>query len=184
MVLEPPNNDKLKEVFHLYDYHPYKMPDGSKNPVFNANGTDSLILDVKLDRKPAAIARFVKAIDDLACADIVVSVVPGHDPTKKDQSGIAMIAQALAALNGRVDGTGVLVRHTKIEKLATGGNRAIEVHLDSIRTVDKKKILDGASVLLLDDVATSDNSLRACKRLLRDAGARQVQMFALGKTVR
>jgi phosphoribosylpyrophosphate synthetase len=182
MVLEPPNDKMLKEVFHLHDYHPYRMPDGSKNPAFN--GDDSMILNVKIDKKPAAISHFAGIIDDLACADIVVAVVPGHDPANTALSGIGMVAQRVAALNGRIDGSSLLVRHTKIDKLATGGNRSIEVHLNSIKVVDKAKVLNGASVLLLDDVATSGNSLLACKQLLRAAGASQVQMFVLGKTVR
>jgi predicted amidophosphoribosyltransferase len=184
MILHPPNHNKIKEVLYLYEYHPYKLPDGSKNPAFNENRTDSLILDVKLDRKAAAIAHFVKVLDGLASADIVVAVVPGHDPAKKELSGIAIIAQCVAAVNERVDGTGLLVRHTKIKKLATGGDRAIAVHLNSIRVAGRRRGLAGASVLLLDDVATSENSLHACKQLLLAAGAGQVQMFALSKTVR
>jgi hypothetical protein len=180
MVLTPPNHDKLKEVFHLHDYHPYRMPDKSRNPEFG--DTDGLILDAK-DGESPAIAHFAKAIDGLARGKIVVAVVPGHDPAKTG-GGIAMIAQKVATLNQRTDGTSLLVRHKKIDKLATGGDRSLEVHLNSIRVVDKRKILDGARVLLIDDVATSENSLRACKQLLRNAGARQVQMLVLGKTVR
>ena len=183
MVLEPPNNEKLKEVYSIHpEYHPYRMPDGSKNPVFGRD--DARILDVKIDKKPAAITYFTQIIDDLACADIVVAVVPGHDPASPGPSGIAIVAQRVASLNGRTDGTGLLVRHAKIEKLATGGRRELDIHLNSIRVTDKAKVLDGANVLLLDDVTTSNTSLLACKQLLRAAGARQVQMMALGRTVR
>lgn len=184
MVLNPPNNDKLKEVLHLHEYHPYWIDKAArvKNPAFNAD--DSMILNVKIDREPGAIRHFAGIIGKLACADIVVAVVPGHQAGNATPSGIGLLAREVAGTDGRTDGTSLLVRTKSIDKLASGGDRSIEVHLNSIRVVDKHGVLKDASVLLLDDVTTSNNSLRACKQLLRAAGAKQVQMLALGRTVR
>lgn len=182
MVLKPPHDNRLKEVLYLHEYHPYRMSGSrEKNPAFNKD--DALILDVKIDEKEPAIAHFATLISAMACDGILIAVVPGHDPDRKT-SGIRTIAQRVAAANDRVDGTSLLVRHTKIDKLASGGDRSIETHLNSIGVVDRSKQLLNASVLLLDDVTTSNNSLHACKQLLRTSGAKQVQMMALGRTVR
>lgn len=181
MILHPPNDGNLKEVLFLHDYHPYRMPGSmDKNPAFTP--TDGLILDVK-EGKVGAVTHFAALIADMTRENVLVAVVPGHDP-EKTESGIRTIAQKIAASDGRRDGTALLVRHKKINKLATGGNRSLEVHLNSIKVVDKAKILEGANVLLLDDITTSNNSLEACKQLLRAAGAVRVQMLALGRTVR
>jgi predicted amidophosphoribosyltransferase len=87
------------------------------------------------------------------------------------------------ATKERVDGTGCLVRHKKIPKLATGGNRDQETHFSSIH-VDKTDLIKGKSVTLLDDTTTTGNSILACKKMLIDAGARNVQCIALAETKR
>lgn len=43
--------------------------------------------------------------------------------------------------------------------------------------------MEGEVVLLMDDVTTSRNSLKACKKILLDSGAEKVSMFALGQTI-
>ena len=42
--------------------------------------------------------------------------------------------------------------------------------------------MDNVRVLLIDDVATSGNSLRACRDILLKNGAKKVYMLALGRT--
>ncbi len=79
------------------------------------------------------------------------------------------------------NGGACLVRHKSIAKKATGGDRSIEVDLNSIR-VEDADCIKGKRVLLLDDVTTSGNSLLACRRLLLQAGAADVKMVALGRT--
>ena len=41
----------------------------------------------------------------------------------------------------------------------------------------------GDIVLLMDDVTTTGNSLYACKEILLEKGAEEVEMFALGKAI-
>lgn len=43
--------------------------------------------------------------------------------------------------------------------------------------------IDNDIVLLMDDVTTTGNSLYACKEILLQNGAREVEMFALGKAI-
>lgn len=41
----------------------------------------------------------------------------------------------------------------------------------------------GDIVLLMDDVTTTGNSLYACRKILKNRGAGEVEMFALGKAI-
>lgn len=66
--------------------------------------------------------------------------------------------------------------------MATGGRRSKEVHMKSIGTVEEMDITENI-VLLMDDVTTTGNSLYACKEILLMNGAKEVEMFALGKAI-
>lgn len=92
-----------------------------------------------------------------------------------------MLGEMLAE-NGRVNKVYFLNRNKSIAKLATGGARNKEVHLHSIETVRDMDIT-GDIVLLMDDVTTTGNSLYACKAILLERGAQEVEMFALGKAI-
>jgi predicted amidophosphoribosyltransferase len=47
---------------------------------------------------------------------------------------------------------------------------------------DKRKV-DGKAILVLDDVATTGATLSACARTLKEAGAREVFAFTLGRAM-
>ena len=83
---------------------------------------------------------------------------------------------------GKILAIHFLTREKSINKLATGGNRNIDIHFRSISTMNNMKI-EGDVVLLMDDVTTTGNSLYACKEILLKKGAREVEMFALGKAI-
>jgi predicted amidophosphoribosyltransferase len=110
-----------------------------------------------------------------------IAVVPSHDASKGPTSGVHNLAARLAKEFGISDGRTCLVRYTTIPKLAGGGDRSIDVHLNSIRVENPDRI-KGHSVWLIDDVKTSGNSLLACRRLLLKAGAKEVKMISLGRT--
>ncbi len=156
-------------------YHPYRR-NGEKNPDFDVYS--GLLLDLK-ENKTSAVERFTDYLEDKLDVDFAIAVVPSHDPAKTT-SGLKNVAHKLAA-NDRIDATNCLIRVKRIDKLAHGGNRSIEIHLDTIK-VQNKDLIEGRDVLLLDDIKTSGNSLRACKQLLVEAGAARVQMLAFGKT--
>ncbi len=82
---------------------------------------------------------------------------------------------------GRIDATSCLQRYKKVEKKSNGGNRDINVDLNSIK-VNNHHLLKGQTVLLLDDVTTTGNSFLSCETLLEQAGALRVVKLALGKT--
>ena len=91
-----------------------------------------------------------------------------------------MLAGMIALVGSRIDASSCLVRVHKIEKLALGGPRSIDVHLDSV-VVKNGELIQDELVLLLDDVTKTGNSLMACRKLLLDGGAKAVQCAALGQ---
>lgn len=176
MVFKAEVGDFFDQLAYLGDYHPYRRF-GERNPNFNV--FSGKVLDLK-DEKEVGIEHFRAELEEIVLPGVTIATVPSHDPDKVT-SGLRTMAQRLARA-GRIDATGCLVRTTKIDKLATGGDRSVEVHLASIQIRDPR-LIRGKDVLLLDDVTTSGNSLEACQRILVNAGAARVQRLAIGKTV-
>jgi predicted amidophosphoribosyltransferase len=176
MVFREQIGEHYDELMYCGEYQPYRKH-GEKNPNFNVYS--GFLLDLK-ENQTGAVERFHTSLEKIVAPDIPVAIVPSHDPAKTT-SGLRALAQKLAA-SDRIDATSCLVRTKKIDKLAHGGDRSIEVHLASI-VVANPKLIQGRDVLLLDDVTTSGNSLEACRQLLMKAGANRVQKLALGKTV-
>ena len=172
-------NSKLNntsKIICLGKYNPYRIR-GERNPNFDRYS--ELILDVKESNK-SSIDIFFDRINSHLSYGIAICVVPSHDP-EKTSSGIKYLAQRLCE-NNRIDATSCLVRHTKIDKLAHGGDRSKDVHLKSIRC-ENNGLVYNEEVLLLDDVTTTHNSLFACQSILLSAGAASVQCLALARTV-
>ena len=167
-------------ILSLGDYHPFWKNKSLYIPNPEFDDYSRRIMDIK-ENDNDAIGFFYGLINDIICKNVVICVVPSHDPEKVD-SGIRTLAKMLAE-NGRVDGTDCLVRYKKIDKLSDGGKRSIQIHINSIK-VQSTNLIKGKEILLIDDVTTTGNSLIACKRILMDNGAKKVKCLALGKTVR
>ncbi|HYX27303.1 MAG TPA: phosphoribosyltransferase family protein [Pyrinomonadaceae bacterium] len=187
MIFVDPTIEASQELFALGVYFP------TTHEQFKSDGLSKAILNIKYrhgedpDSQPwkqrnktIALAAFHRKLNPMLAQGIAITAVPPHDPASS-RSGIQELAQKLAA-NGRTDATGCLVRWVAIPKLATGGDRAVEQHLRSIR-VETVELIRGREVLLLDDVSTSGGSLEACKQLLMQAGAAAVKCAVLGRTV-
>lgn len=127
------------------------------------------------------ITRLFEKLDPWLAPGIAIVIVPSHDPFRTEPP-LRELAQKLAAVGERVDATGCLVRHTKIQRITYGGPSFTQLHEETIR-VEQESRFFGQPVLLLDDIAKSGATLRACRRLLLDAGATEVQMLALGKVL-
>lgn len=124
------------------------------------------------------LKRLTERLGAMLAPGVAVAVVPAHDPARL-VSPIRTLARALAT-DGRVDATGCLVRHTRIQRIVLGGPSTRGLHKQTI-AVENTELIAGRSVLLLDDIAKSGASLLACRDLLLGAGARSVQCLALGR---
>ena len=176
MVFVDPALEEKADVHFLGPYYPYKVR-GAKNPKFDVYS--GIVLDLKIDRKAAALLYFYRRINPLVHSDITVCTVPSSDPEKLE-TGIRLLGMRLA-LNNRTDGTLCLVRTKSVTKATAGGPRSVAVHKDSTEVREIEKVRD-AEILLLDDVTTSGASMIAAKELLIAAGAASVKCLALGKT--
>jgi phosphoribosylpyrophosphate synthetase len=165
------------DILYLGYYHPYH---GGDNP--NWDNFSSSILDVKKNR-PHIIKYFIDEINILLTNQVFsICCVPSHEANQDKSSGILNIALGLVDIcNNRIDATWCLQRVQTIQKLAHGGNRDLSTHLNSIEVVNNI-FIKNQSILLIDDVTTSGNSLRACKQLLINSGAKEVKMLSLAKT--
>lgn len=161
------------------NYHKYWLDRERKikNPLFDV--FSGKILDLK-EGKESAIYYFYKLINEEICDDVTICVVPSSNAENR-QPGIAALGEMLAK-NGRTNKVYYLKRTKSIDKLATGGRREKEVHMKSISTVEEMAVT-GDIILLMDDVTTTGNSLYACKEILLSHGAKEVEMFALGKAI-
>jgi predicted amidophosphoribosyltransferase len=161
------------------DYLPWGVHRQNGGDMSNYPTHSGKILDLK-DDKNNADAYFAGLIEPELRDGIVIATVPSHDPAKVG-GGLKKLAAALAKNGNRVDGSAVLVRTKKIDKLAKGGDRSKDVHLKSV-TVATPNLIRGHDVLLLDDVTKTGNSLAAGKELLLAAGAKSVECATIGKT--
>jgi predicted amidophosphoribosyltransferase len=177
-----PEPASLADVRFLTEYHPLR---GGKNPLFDADSGRML----RLKAGGFGTARhFMELVMEatgalLSSGNAAVCVVPPHRVGACTRDGIGLVAKELCKeCPDVVNARRCLYRHTEIKKLSGGGERSLQVHLDSIR-VNQRRLIQGRDVLLLDDIATTGFSLCACRLLLLRAGAASVLMFALAKTV-
>jgi hypoxanthine-guanine phosphoribosyltransferase len=169
----------LPEIFYLGVYQPST---GECEGDFDFTEYTSRIWNLK-NCNSLVIEHFTDCIssnlnDDFDC----ILVVPPHQ-SGKHNSGIQVLSQEIAYKKNLIDATSCLIRHKTIDNLSLGGNRSLETHLQSIKIVNSE-VLKGNKLLLIDDVSTTGNSLKACQRLLESAGANSVKSFVLGKTTR
>lgn len=168
------------EIVSLGEYRPWTFHKENGGNGGNWPEHSARTLDLK-KKKAAGLNYFFNYMVKRVKKPTAIAVVPSHSPATGPTSGVHILAKRIAKELGLVDASKCLVRHTEIEKLAGGGNRSIETHLDSV-AVENADLIKGEKVLLLDDVTTTGNSLLACRRLLLKSGAAEVKMVALGRT--
>ena len=160
--------DKENDFYYIDNYSPYSHGQQSS---FSRN-----ILRLK-QQEPDAITFFYDLLSDIIEPDDNVVCVPSS--REYQVSSFTYLVQGL--LDEDHDFTTLLMRTSTIDKLAYGGKRDYDVHINSIQmNPDYNYIPD--SVILLDDVSTSGNSLRACEDILYEAGVQNIIKLVLGKT--
>lgn len=172
------NDDSV--ISFLGDYNKFwEIYREVKNPKFDEYSNKILRLKDQLNW---AIDFFFQKLNPLIISDSIVICYVPSSTKEKLTTGVRTLSIRLSKIKTRVDGTGCIVRHTTVPKNAYGADRSMSVHLNSLQ-IDNKELIKGCDVLLLDDVTTTGNSLKACKKLLLEAGAKKVYCFALGQTV-
>jgi ComF family protein len=157
------------------------------------DGSRGLILAFKhadrTDTAPAFGRWLARAGAELLADADLVAPVPLHRwrLLKRGYNQAAILAQALARETGaallpdlvqRVRATASqqgLGGQARIENITAGAFRVHPWH---------RRRVDGASVLLVDDVLTTGATVEACARVLRRAGAAQVDVLTLARVVR
>lgn len=179
-------------IMYLYDYHPWNR-NGEKNPNIDQVTHDILNIknpnDDKASYRNKAVRFFRSALTSANPPGLsslidtqeerLFAIVPSSTAFRVCRGMMELVSQLRRPFNF-INEENILVRHATVPKAATGGLRDQRVHLDSI-SVDRR-LLEGRTVFLFDDVTTTGCSLQACKRILLDAGAAKVAMIALGQT--
>ena len=123
-----------------------------------------------------------KSLKDLPKADSIVPV-PMHKLREKERgyNQCNLLASELSRISG-IAVTAVLrkIVNTREQVGLTGEERRNNVR-GSFRIEDKSAI-KGKTVLVLDDVMTTNSTVNECARLLKLAGAREIYVLALAIT--
>ncbi|MET1253971.1 phosphoribosyltransferase [Aliikangiella maris] len=167
------------DIFVLSNYHSYK---GGQNPNFDKSS--SMLLDFKQGKYLAIEfwkALVVDKIRAITGEPFYIATVPSSTAGKSHpgfQALIPKLAQRLPIINKDYN---LIKRKSTIDKLATGGNRSLSTHMSSLKVPHIS--VEKAPVILLDDVTTSGNSLKAAITLLSHARYNVIAAVILGKTV-
>jgi ComF family protein len=173
-IADPPPWQRARAVF-AYD-------EASRGLVLGFKHAD------RLHAAPAFGRWLARAGAELAAESDIVAPVPLHwlRLALRRYNQAALLATALAAASGRAVIPDLLRRtrrtpsqgrlgRTERQRNVAGAFRIRERH---------RPRLDGARVLLVDDVLTTGATARACAKALTDAGAAAVDVLTLARVVR
>ncbi len=159
------NQDKISEdlllLKHLHQKVPFSSENKEKINIFAGSFTKY----------------FVKRLDYYA-NQYIFCLVPSHNSGTDNKQGIHMFSRWTRFIRDEFD-KDIIIRTQDIESLHSGGDRAIETQLRSLKI---NKNVKGKRIVVMDDITTTGHSLEACKILLEQAGAKEVILFAFGKT--
>lgn len=124
--------------------------------------------------------KFIKRFN-IKFKDYVFCMVPSHEASECNANPLSMLINEITYFHPESNGSQALIRFKTIVPQKKCSIREEHVHLDSI-CVPNKKVIEGKKVILIDDITTSGSSLKACKKNLLDNGAKEVIMFAFGRS--
>lgn len=175
-------NREIKDgdVIYFCEY----IPDGKVNYISDSRSKDLVLAFKKGDMQ--IIEGIYDAIHEFIGFNFSIAVVP---PSRAIMNGKTachsfanIIISKLGMSNRILDATSCLHRHIDVKPLHNGANRFDEKRADSIKVKNVEFII-GKDVLLIDDIYTTGETMRSCVRKLKEAGARSVVCFAVGRTI-
>lgn len=137
----------------------------------------------KKKEKLQAIKSFAAMVSHVfnGSMDIMFITVPSSKQGNK-LHGPTLLAKVIARGSKNWSCGNEFLTRTKSKTAAhSGGDRSKETQRTTLK-VNKKRV-QGRTIVLLDDIITTGNSIEAARELLLEAGAHNVICFTLGKTV-
>lgn len=166
----------------IYSLSPYQPYHGGQNPDFDKSS--GMLLDFKKGELKAVnywYPQVAKMIRSLAGnTPFSIATVPSSTKGKKHPGFTELVSRLSREFSILNENKNLIGRTESIDKLASGGNRDIGVHLRTLEVPTSAK--EYRPVVLLDDVTTSGNSMKAAISKLEDAGYTVIAAIALGKT--
>lgn len=177
--------NSLPNIFYLGFYHPlynYYEDCYEDNEYFNEYSQK--ILELK-NSVHEAIRFFTKELDRIIDdEEVVITAVPSSDATCTSSGIVDLSKQLLQCKRNFIDGTSCIKRVKSIPKQSQSSEkRTKKRHKDSIE-IQNQSIIKDRRVIILDDVLTTGNTVKACQELLIETGAKEVKIIVLGKTIR
>lgn len=176
-----PNN-----IYFQFYYKPveYKIPGTISNKIisglknhYNQNGINSYKnIDDFYFFKKIFVRNFLKKFNLVNYN--IIACVPSHNRGIFNNSPISTMINEISENLKYIDGSQLLLRTQTILEQKYQGKRDEMVHLNSIKINGNVK---DKNIILIDDITTSGSSLKACKKILLDAGAKNVICFAFSK---
>ncbi|HDF2327443.1 TPA: phosphoribosyltransferase [Morganella morganii] len=169
----------MTKIYSLSIYQPYH---GGQNPDFDKSS--GMLLDFKKGESKAVnywypqISRLIRSL--AGETPFSIATVPSSTKGKKHPGFTDLINRLGREFPILNENRNLIGRTESIDKLASGGNRDIGVHLRTLEVPTSAN--EYKPVILLDDVTTSGNSIKAAISKLEDAGYTVIAAIALGKT--
>lgn len=179
------NNEYLsaETIYNLFDYTPEKYfgKCGLEKEMETRKCWD--FKDIKsysAQVQSKIFNEILQQLDTILFFNIVICCVPSSQAMDYNNC-VVLLVQELAR-RGRVDGSSFLQRTENIQpRKQKGADRSTNIHFKTIR-VNSSHIFKDRTVLLLDDVTTTGNSMHACSQLLMQNGASKVFKLSIWKT--
>ena len=175
-------SETYDKISYLHDYYPkrYKEHQGiSERILAFKEGDEDALRQFASEMKEAMDEKYKGELENLK--DTVVCIMPSHE-IGRYSNGLLRLAAFLSFTYGMIDGARLIKRTKNHEKISFGGSRAIQSHLETLEVSEDYQIA-GKDIIILDDVATTGNSIEAVRRLLRTRNVGKVYAQTIGRTV-
>ena len=134
------------------------------------------------------IASLSKKAKENLLRNSIIAVVPPSKTENNFKTPCHKLAQMVLHEYGKaynmVDGTQYLYRYIDKKSAHQGGSRTIQIHLDTIKSINLAQIGIPRKIIIIDDIFTTGNSMEACYRILsRNFLLGDFFFLAIGRTI-